>query len=425
MVPHPGRLVSALWLRALALSLLSSLGAGPVAAQLGPEPLGVVEALPSPPSAHWLWASDGMLERMALIDLDSGRMLGTVGAGWGFPTAVFPGGRNEMWVPETHYSRGSRGERTDVVTHYDLETLAPGEEIAIPPRRAHNVLAVGNAAVTDDDRFLAVFNMNPATSLSIVDLAARRFVDEIETAGCSLAYAAGDRRIAMLCVDGSMLVVTLDDSGALASRWRSEPFFDPESDPVTEKSARVGERRLFVSFDGHVHTVDFSSEPPRFLETWSLVDDEDRAGSWRIGGAQHLAAHEQSGRLYALMHQGGVDTHKQGGSEIWVYDLAERSRVQRIALKSPGLSYLGVPLDFDQSWVWPFNWLYEWVLDQSVEAAGIGAIVVTQDAEPLLATTAFYTGSVGVYDALSGEFLRRVNTGNTTNVAIAAPWGGR
>src|SRR5439155_1570647 len=86
---------------------------------------------------------------------------------------------------------------------------------------------------------------------------------------------------------------------------RGEPFFDPQKDPVTEKAVRRGNEWLFVSFEGVVHPVDMSGETPRFGETWSLVDDAGRRASWRIGGAQHLAVHAASGRLYALMHQGG------------------------------------------------------------------------------------------------------------------------
>ena len=39
---------------------------------------------------------------------------------------------------------------------------------------------------------------------------------------------------------------------------------------------------------------------------------------------QHLAVHQKSGRLYSLMHQGGPDTHKEPGTELWIYDLARR-----------------------------------------------------------------------------------------------------
>jgi len=264
--------------------------------------------------------------------------------------------------------------------------------------------------------------MNPATSLSIVDAERRTFVGEIATPGCSLSYGAGDRRFAMLCSNGSMLVVRLDDEGRELSKVRSEPFFDPLADPVTEKAARYGDRWVFVSFEGMIHEVDFSGPDVRFDEPWSLFGEAERAASWRIGGTQHLAVHEASGRLYALVHQGAVDTHKDGGTELWVYDLATRERVDRIELHSPGFTYLGVPMEFGQDWVWPFNRLYGWMVDTSLPYVGIGNVAVTQGEDPLLITGSNFSGSLAIYDALSGEFLDRVTTGNMTTLVLQSPW---
>jgi methylamine dehydrogenase heavy chain len=382
-----------------------------------------VERLPEPLGPHWVWAFDPLLRRTALVDLEGGDFLGMLSGGYGFTAALFPRTPSEIYVAETHYSRGSRGLRTDLVTVYDAASLAPLAEVVLPPKRAINPLPSANAALSDDDRFLAVFNMTPATSLSIVDVPTRRFAGEISTPGCSLVYAAGARRFVMICADGSLLTVTLDETGREAGKLRSEPFFDPLSDPVTEKAVRYRDRWIFVSFEGFVHAVDVSAETPRFEPVWSLLDDADRAESWRIGGSQHLALHRPTGRLYSLVHQGGVDTHKQGGSELWVYDLATRKRIQRFELRSPGLTYLGESLEFGQGWVWPFNRLYDWILDAFSEELGIGEVQVTQDDRPLLVTGSNFSGSLAVYDALSGEFLRRVTTGNLTTLILQAPWG--
>ena len=74
---------------------------------------------------------------------------------------------------------------------------------------------------------------------------------------------------------------------------------------------------------------------------WPLFDDTDRAAEWRIGGTQHLArARRAADRLYALVHQGGADTHKQPGTEVWVYDSPRAQRVQRIAMRNPLVSFV-------------------------------------------------------------------------------------
>lgn len=410
---------------ALALAALLLAAGGIAHADVPLERPGRVEILPEPLGPHWVWVADILLQRSALLDLDRGRFLGMISTGYGSQVAVFPTRRREFYLPETYYARGSRGARTDVVTVYDAVSLAPVTEVEIPPKRAMNVLPSGNAALSDDDRFLAVFNMTPATSLSIVDVEKRSFVGEIATPGCSLVYAAGPRRFAMLCADGSLLSVALDEEGRELEKSRSQPFFDPQKDPVTEKAVRFGDQWIFVSFEGFVHTLDVSGPKPRFGEVWSLLSQEEREASWRIGGGQHLAVHQPTGRLYSLMHRGGPDTHKESGLELWIYDLATRTRVQRLELHHPGLAILTESLEFGKSWFWPFNRLSDWLLDSVVPNPGLQHVQVTQDDEPLLVTGTLIGGSLAVYDALSGRFLRRVAAGNVSTNALQAPWGGR
>lgn len=392
------------------------------AADLAVEPVGRVEALPEPPGAHWVVVSDILLRRAAVLDLDHGEFLGMLSTGFLSNAAVFPRDGSEFYLPETYYSRGSRGERTDMVTFYDASSLAPVGEVVIPPKRAINVLTTGNAGLSDDGRFLAVFNMTPATSLSVVDVRERRLAGEISTPGCSLVYPAGPRRFMMLCTDGALLTVSLDERGAEASKQRGRPFFDPESDPVTEKAVRVGDTWLFVSFAGIVHPIDVSGPTPTPGEPWSLLSDEERGDSWRVGGTQYLAVHEPSQRLYALVHRGGEHSHKHPGTELWVYDLGRHERVQRIELHNPGISIMSETIEFGRDWPAPFSGSWDWLLDH-LPNPGIGQIAVTPDAAPLLVTGSQLGGSVGVYDALTGELLRRVSSGNLTTHTLQTPWG--
>jgi len=374
---------------------------------------------------HHVVVADLLLRRSGIIDLDSGAFLGMFSTGYLAKGGVFPASGDEFFVPETYYSRGSRGERTDVVTVYDDRSLAPVGEVPIPPKRALNVLAEGNAAVLDDGRFVVVHNMTPATSVSVVDTAGRRFVTEIPTPGCALVYAAGPRSFFSLCADGSLLAVTLDDDGQPSERHRSDRFFDPEADPITEKGVRVGDRWIFASFEGFAVPVELVGGEPRPGERWSLLDDADRAASWRIGGSQHLAAHAGLGRLYSLVHQGGTDTHKQPGTELWVYELATGARVQRIDLEHPGYELLGESVDFSRDWAWPFGGIADWLIYSLGPHPGISNVVVTGGRDPLIVTSSEMGGSLAVYDAESGEFLRRLTSGNLTVTRLQAPWGSR
>ena len=382
------------------------------------ETVGRVMTLPERPGPHWFWLSDIILHRTALFDADTGGLLGTISsgtAGVGFVIApLFSPDHREIYLAETYYARGVRGQRTDVVTVYDAATLKPlGDEIEIPAHRAEYFPGTAANALSDDGRFMAVFNLTPQTSVSIVDVQARRFTSEIATPGCSLVYAAGARRFLMLCGNGAALSVKLNDEGGEAGLERSEPFFDPQKDPVTEKAVRRGNEWLFVSFEGVVHPVDVSGEKPRFGETWSLVDDEDRRASWRIGGSQHLAVHAASGRLYALMHQGGPDTHKEPGSEVWVYDLATRRRVQRIPVLNPLVSFIG-----QQAGSGRFT---RWLLTRVLPNTGVERILVTQDEHPVLVASASLPPTVTIHDAMTGAVLREVSEPGLAGSLLFAP----
>jgi methylamine dehydrogenase heavy chain len=376
-----------------------------------------VVTLPSAPGHHWFWMSDVILHRTALFDADSASLLGTISsgsAGAGFVIApLFAPDHREIYLAETYYARGVRGERTDVVTVYDAATLQPVTEIAIPPKRAEYFPGVAANALSDDGRFMAVFNLTPAQSLSIVDVKARRFTTEVSTPGCSLAYAAGDRRFLMLCADGAALRVALDDEGQARSVERTATFFDPQKDPVTEKAVRRGNEWFFVSNDGIVHPVDVGGDLPRFEETWPLLDDEDRRANWRIGGAQHLALHARSGRLYSLVHQGGPDSHKDAGSEIWVYDLATRRRVQRIAVLNPLVSFIHGEAKLGRA--------SSWLLEHLLPNPGVDRILVTQDERPVLVAAGMIPPTVTVHDAGTGEVVHEISEVGIGSGLLAAP----
>jgi len=400
-------------LRAAVVGVL--LSAGIARADFVPEVVGQVATLPSP-GPHWIFVADLLLRRAALLDTDTGAFLGMLSSSVG-PIAplVAPEG-GAIYLPETYYSRGSRGVRTDVLSVYDPTTLATRDEVVIPPKRADIVHGAGLATLLDDGRFAVVFNLTPATSLSVIDTRERRFVGEIETPGCSLVYSAGPRRVAMLCADGSLMLVTLDESGAESNRMRSAVFFDPEKDPVSEKAVRSGSTWFFVTFEGYVHEVDLSADLPHFIEPWSLFSDAERAERWRVGGAQPFALHQATGRLYALVHQGGPDGHKEPGSEVAVYDTARHERVQTVKIGNLVGAFLASRMQLAEgSWA-------AWLLETIIPNAGADRIAVTQDESPRLILVSGGAGTVGVRDALTGAFVRNINEVGLFPGVISAPW---
>jgi methylamine dehydrogenase heavy chain len=378
---------------AAALLLCSTL----VAAEQRPDPVppdpmpAVLVVLPSPPSVHWVWINDMVFGHMSdgqarLVDGDTGRFLGMLNTGFGFARLVLPRDGKLIYAPETYFARGTRGERTDVVSIYDAAHLAPVAEIVVPPKRSSNMPMMANAVLTDDDRFLLIYNFNPGQSVTVVDMQRREFVGEVETAGCALVYPTGPRSFFSICGDGALLDVRLDEQGHAASRTRTGVLFDVRRDPVTEKAVRDGDTWQFVSFEGEIYPVKFAPQGLVLEKRWSLLTAEDKAQAWRPGGLQQLAIHVATRRLYSIMHQGPVYTHKDPGPEIWVYDLEKKVRVQRI-----------------------------------VTANITSSIQVTPDAKPLLFGAFLDSPTLDVYDALSGQPLRSVDTGATTATVLVTP----
>src|SRR5690606_27435126 len=164
----------------IAAALLAACVAAGSAAQVQVDPLTRLE-LPEKPSPHWVWLNDVVFHHMAdgkafLLDGDRGTMLGMLSTGFSFNGVVLPRSGGPILSPETYFSRHTRGERTDVVTLYDLRTLDPIGEIPIPPKRSSNIPTLANAQLTDDDRFLLIYNFTPAQSVTVVDTRERKFL---------------------------------------------------------------------------------------------------------------------------------------------------------------------------------------------------------------------------------------------------------
>ena len=341
--------------------------------------IATIEVLPDKPHPHWVWINDVVFShaeagKSFLVDGDSGEMLGMLSTGFAFLTLAIPNDYSELYSPETYYSRGSRGERTDIVVVYDSKTLFPIAEIKIPPKRAEMLGTLYHSVLTDDDRFLAIYNFTPAQSISVIDVKQRKFIEEIAIPGCALIYPVANV-LNTLCGDGTLLSLALNNTGHVISRIKSKRFFDPDGDYLSEKPVRFADNYLFVSNDGFVHSVEMKDgNTPKFPEKWALFTNEERSASWKIGGIQHLAVHEPSKRFYSMMHQGGNETHKNPGNEIWVYDLLTRKQVQRIKLVKMATS-----------------------------------IQISKDEKPLLFTISPERPVLEIYDAISGKHLRSVN----------------
>jgi methylamine dehydrogenase heavy chain len=312
--------------------------------------------------------------RVHLFDGDTYRRLGQIDAGFNPAFNLSPDSKTSV-VSTTYFARGSHGARTDVVEFTDNSTLSVTHEIVLPSKRAMTLPTYFNVGYSNDSHFLYVSYVTPAASFGVLDPAKGTVLDEIDTAGCVLVIPSGPNRVSTICESGRLLTVTLDAQGHEASRAMSDKFFDPDTDPIFVQGVPITDGYAFLSFLGEVHEVNFSGAQPVFQKPWSLLGAADKAQNWRPGGMQVGAVHRKLGKLFVPMHRGGEGTHKDGGTEIWVFDMSTHRRVAR----------------------WPVA---------SQKLSSVLAIQVSQDDAPILFAATDHA-DVAVFDALTGQ-LRHV-----------------
>jgi methylamine dehydrogenase heavy chain len=365
--------------------------------------------------AHRVWITDRIWRHSALFDGDTGQVLGMIDGPTVTVTPKLPlhaRSRGEIYSADLAYSRGDRGERVDYITIYDDRTFSVTGEIVLPTQTGDANTSIAYAALLDGERFLATFNQFPFASVSITDLATRKFASEVVITGCAGIFPTGERTFATLCGDGTVAVVALDPNGRGRVASHSARFFDPVEDPVTMAGVRAGTRWLFVSFEGYAHAIDFASDPPAVAPGWSLFSDAERSDHWRIGGLQHLALHGASQRLYSLVHEGERGSHKKAGPEVWVYDVDQRARVDRFALPNFMAAYVAPQFGLAR------NGFLHRLLQHWIPSEGAHSLAVTQDDAPLLFVRNAEMGVVAVLDARSGEHVRNLDDAGVAGATL-------
>jgi len=357
-------------------ALLAAMAGSPVLAA-PPPPLPAehltVAKLP-PRSPHWAYVLDEAQNneidaRVLLFDGDSYRRLGQLGAGFMPGVNLSPDGKTTV-VAATYFARGGHGARTDVVEFNDNETLTKTGEIVILPKHAQSLAMLYDIAYSADAKFVYVPYLQPASSFGVLDPVRKSVLSEIDTAGCVLVIPSGPNRVSSICESGRLLTVTLNAQGREASRATSEAFFDPDKDPIFVQGVPMSDGIAYLSFLGQVHEVDLTHAAPSFRPAWSLVSGADR-GVWRPGGIQIGAIHKALGTLFVAMHRGGEGSHKEGGTEIWAFDMKSHQRVAR------------------------------WPVDPQISGAVV-AVQVSQDAAPIL-FAATDRADLAVLDAKTGR----------------------
>ncbi len=267
--------------------------------------------------------------RLRVFDARSGRLLGMINTGFAGNFAL-SAAADEIYIATTYLSRGGRGERTDVLEVWDAQTLAFKHEVVLPPRRAQTLNYRGLVSVSANGRYVWVQNATPASSITVVDLAEKKVATEIQTPGCwgTLPAAAHPARFGMLCSDGRITTVTLDEQGQEAGRQLSDVLFDPDRDAWFHSAERIGDRYFFLSFQGRITEVDLSGASARQVARVGIVSAQQARLGWRPGGYQAFAVHPGGRWAVVAMHdQGREGSHKLPAKQLWTVDLASGRRV--------------------------------------------------------------------------------------------------
>jgi methylamine dehydrogenase heavy chain len=304
-------------------------------------------AMLKPQYPHRLFALDPYgTSGAAILDGDTLTIEGSIPTGLRPVLVLDPGGRY-FYVCESIWTRGNRGTRQDMISVYDSRTLNLLAEIALPTGRLLSGSLMHDCDVSASGKLAYVYNMQPASSVTVVNLEQRRVVSTVELPGCALAFPWGDNGFSSLCGDGSVATVPLSANGQPGRVTHTRRLFNPDEDPIFSESLvdRSTGRAFFLSYTGLIYPAQLG-EHPSIEKPWSL---QAAAGlrvagtgvqelAWRPGGSRMIAWHKAKHRLYVLVHVGAYWTQGEPGSDVWVLDIPSHTVIKRIKLPQPAIS---------------------------------------------------------------------------------------
>ena len=237
------------------------------------------------------------------------------------------------YLTTIYYERISHGPAKAYFQAYDLITLALKSEVEIPSHIAPSGTDTHMLSTSTDEKFAYVQNATPATSITVVNIAENKVASEVPIPGCWGAYPAQQGyKFTSLCGDGTVITVTLSETGELASKAISAKLFDPEGDPLFTHAERSGEDLVFVSYGGSVYRISDKGEKAAVVDKFSFVDGAE--GGWAPGGHELIAYNRAHNMLFVLMHSESYDgSHKDDAEEVWAIDLGQKRALYKSAAK--------------------------------------------------------------------------------------------
>jgi methylamine dehydrogenase heavy chain len=289
---------------------------------------------------HWVFVNrGGGADGTRIFDGDTGKMKGMVNMYGQDSFAFDPLGKN-FYVAQTIWSKLDRGTRQDNLLAYDARSLKLVAEVPIPGRmlignRTHNLV------ITRDGKRALIYNMQPSSSVNVVDLEKKAFEQKIELPGCATMFTNTINGFSALCSNGTMATVAME--GAKPAITRSARFFNATEDPIFDTSIidpKTGKATL-LSYSGTITPVSLGAAP-NIDAPWSIQQAAFMRKAtytpmdvnWMPGGRQPVAVHHATGRIYVLMHMGEYWSEYEPAQEIWVLDGNNHKLIGRHALSA-------------------------------------------------------------------------------------------
>lgn len=292
-----------------------------------PETLTVELAIPPGPNVFSVDQDWGGASRINVLSADDLSNKGNITPGLQVQAVLSEDGAT-LYTTSNYPERIVFGPTVTVLHEWDVSTLSLKREIEIPARSAMVETQPAMLSLVDDGKYVLVQNATPATSVTVVDLAAGAVLAEIPAPGCWGAIpAATGAAFLTLCGDGSMAVHGFAPDGTASEPFWLADAFDPDLDPLFTNPGQAGEDLYFVSFNGNIVHVTFTGTEAAVAGAFPITEGTE---GWAPGGSEVIAYHADTGVAFVLMHSGAADgSHKDPAEEIWAVDVAGQSVLYR------------------------------------------------------------------------------------------------
>lgn len=312
----------------VALAALSGTAFAQDAAPIAPETLTVKETIDEGPNVFVLDQAWNGSSSVNVLGADDFAMKGNVGPGTVAQMVLAADGKT-LYTTSVFFERYTYGPTTAVFHEWDVPTLSVRREFEISNRMAQVETQSALLTLTADGAYALAQNATPASSISVIDIAAGAQIAEIPTPGCWGTFpATSGLKFTTICGDGTFQSYSFAADGTYGEPAKSDLIFDADTDAIFTNGVRVGETLAYVSYTGNIYIIDDSGDAPVLADKFSITDGV--LGHWAPSGSELIAYNAPSNLAFVLMHPGAYDgSHKDPAQEIWTVDMGTKTVVGR------------------------------------------------------------------------------------------------